>query len=272
MTKLLTTSEAARIAGVAPSSIKRWAEQNVLPCVRTAGGHRRFELKDLEFFISSNSFETSHCEGERKDHAEFIQLMVDGKQNAVVGRLYQLLDEVDAWCNVADAMAPVLAELGTRWASGEISIGQEHMASETLSRAIIQVTSALPTAPQAKRCLLAVAEGDDHELGLRLADLCVRARQWRPVWLGRFTSTQILLDHMKHDKFEVVALSASKYSVEPGNLAGITERLSAACQADGTRLVLGGSGQWPSHHDYAIRLRSFGEFDKLLSNSVRVNA
>lgn len=35
----LTTADAAKIAGVATSTIKRWADQGLLPFTRTAGGH-----------------------------------------------------------------------------------------------------------------------------------------------------------------------------------------------------------------------------------------
>ena len=260
MTKLLTTSEAAKLAGVAPSSIKRWAEQNVLPCVRTAGGHRRFELKTLQEFLDKQGPANTSL----TDHDEFIELMIAGKEKSVVSKLYALLEDLNAWCHVADAMEPVLAKLGTLWASGEISVGQEHMASETLSRSIIHVTSALPAAGQPRRCLLAVAEGDDHELGLRLADLCVRARQWKPVWLGRYTSTEILIEHLGSEKCDMVALSASRYSIDADTLNGITKRLEEACRTRGAQLVLGGSGSWPMDLNYAKRIRSFSEFDGIL--------
>src|ERR1035437_4056645 len=35
---MLTTTEAAEVAAVAPSTIKRWADQGILPFSRTAGG------------------------------------------------------------------------------------------------------------------------------------------------------------------------------------------------------------------------------------------
>jgi excisionase family DNA binding protein len=45
---MLTTTEAAKAAAVAPSTIKRWADQGMLPFSRTAGGHRRFERFAIE--------------------------------------------------------------------------------------------------------------------------------------------------------------------------------------------------------------------------------
>jgi excisionase family DNA binding protein len=35
---MLTTTEAAEVAAVAPSTIKRWADHGILPFSRTAGG------------------------------------------------------------------------------------------------------------------------------------------------------------------------------------------------------------------------------------------
>jgi excisionase family DNA binding protein len=39
---LLTTGEAAVVLEVAPQTVARWADDEVLECSRTPGGHRRF--------------------------------------------------------------------------------------------------------------------------------------------------------------------------------------------------------------------------------------
>lgn len=38
----LTPSQAARMLHVSPKTIDRWADQGLVPCVVTLGGHRRF--------------------------------------------------------------------------------------------------------------------------------------------------------------------------------------------------------------------------------------
>ncbi len=45
--QLITTRAAASLLGVGTTSIKRWADEGTLPCVRTAGGHRRFRRVDV---------------------------------------------------------------------------------------------------------------------------------------------------------------------------------------------------------------------------------
>lgn len=39
----LTRSEVARILGVSPTTVTRWAREGRLPCQTTLGGHHRFE-------------------------------------------------------------------------------------------------------------------------------------------------------------------------------------------------------------------------------------
>jgi len=46
---LVPTSEAARQLGVAQSTLSRWASAGIVtPTWRTAGGHMRWDLDDLE--------------------------------------------------------------------------------------------------------------------------------------------------------------------------------------------------------------------------------
>ena len=44
---LITTRAAASLLGVGTTSVKRWADEGTLPCVKTAGGHRRFRRSDV---------------------------------------------------------------------------------------------------------------------------------------------------------------------------------------------------------------------------------
>ena len=50
MSDLLTTTAAAELLGASTTSVKRWADADMLPCVRTSGGHRRFRRVDLLAF------------------------------------------------------------------------------------------------------------------------------------------------------------------------------------------------------------------------------
>jgi excisionase family DNA binding protein len=45
---VLTTSEVARLLGVSPNTVTRWAREGRLPCRLTLGGHHRFERPVIE--------------------------------------------------------------------------------------------------------------------------------------------------------------------------------------------------------------------------------
>lgn len=45
--------EAARILGVHPATVRSWADRGHLPSQRTPGGHRRFRLNDLEYWMQN---------------------------------------------------------------------------------------------------------------------------------------------------------------------------------------------------------------------------
>ena len=57
MTKTwLSSTAAAKYLNVAPSTVKRWADDGRLKCMKTQGGHRRFAMQDLDS-LSSDEFE-----------------------------------------------------------------------------------------------------------------------------------------------------------------------------------------------------------------------
>jgi excisionase family DNA binding protein len=47
-TEFLTRSEVARMLGVSPNTVTRWAREGRLACLVTLGGHHRFEREVVE--------------------------------------------------------------------------------------------------------------------------------------------------------------------------------------------------------------------------------
>lgn len=44
----LTAGQAARLLGISPRTLNRWADSQRVPCMVTLGGHRRFEMGAIE--------------------------------------------------------------------------------------------------------------------------------------------------------------------------------------------------------------------------------
>lgn len=266
--RLLSSAEAARAAGVGPSSVKRWADRGLLPCVRTAGGHRRFEPAALRQFLRSRgSLDGDPSLGASADTAvgAWVDRLVEGRRHDVDAALLEARARLGAWHAVADELGPALTELGRRWQRGTVSIADEHAATECLTRALARVGDLLPGARDGPRCLLACVEGDEHTLGLALAELCLRESGWVPLWLGRRTPRGEVVRVVRDGGAEMVALSASEASDDAALLSAVAGEVGSACRERGAVLVLGGTGAWPARPRVGRRVSTFGEFHDLLA-------
>jgi excisionase family DNA binding protein len=254
--QMLTTTEAASLAAVAPSTIKRWADQGILPFSRTAGGHRRFERFAVERLLREPPASTSAS----PLAASWIRCLVEGRRYEIDGRLLEARDRLGSWCNVADELGSVLTEMGRQWQGGQLTIAEEHMASDALARGLARVGDALPTRVGGPRCLLACAGEDEHTLGLALAELCLRELGWSTLWLGRRTPLGEVARLVNEGQMAMVALSASSSFVDAKRLREISLEVGAVCRERGVALVLGGAGAWPREPTYGVRVTSFAAF------------
>jgi MerR family transcriptional regulator, light-induced transcriptional regulator len=82
-----------------------------------------------------------------------------------------------------DLLVPYLHDLGERWAGGEISVAQEHFASNLLRGRLLGLARGWgqgrgPTA------VLACLPGEQHDLGLIAFGITLYRRGWRIIYLG----------------------------------------------------------------------------------------
>ncbi len=259
---MLTTTEVAAAAAVAPSTIKRWADQGILPFSRTAGGHRRFERFAIDRLLREQPAAISSSDPVTTD---WVRCLVDGRRHEIDGGLLEAKARLGSWWRVADELAVALVEVGNRWACGRLTIAEEHVASDALARALARVGDALPIRLDGPRCLLACAGEDEHTLGLSLAELCLRELGWTPLWLGRCTPVEEVVRLVRGGRAAMVALSASALLGDEQALRAITGEVGAACKERGVGLLLGGAGAWPSPPSYGVRVTSFAAFHDYLA-------
>jgi excisionase family DNA binding protein len=257
----ISTAKAARLLEVGPSTVKRWADEGVLPCVKTAGGHRRFHREAIDRFLAEQRGVVDQGELD----VWLDALVGDEDLHRVGALLLAARAEHGTWWRVADALGPVMEEVGQRWSEGRISVLQEHVATERLARALASCAQNLAVAPEAPRCLLFAADGDDHTLGLSLAEICLREAGWSCRWAGRRTPAGDVEDAVRSGQVQMLAVSASAACTDGKKLGRQYRGLAEAAQSRGVVLVLGGSGAWPEDPPYGHRLRSFRELSSLLA-------
>lgn len=263
--RLLSSTEVAALLGVSPASVKRWADAGVLPCVLTAGGHRRFRRDDIEQFRAGSEMQPALA-GDGRAAAQWVdRLLANEAPPALEAALLSARSGLGSWWRVAERLGPALNELGDRWAAGDISVAEEHVASERLARALSRIAEWIPLSPRPPTCLLAAAEGDEHTLGLSLVEICLRERGWAALWIGRSSPAAGLADAVARFDVRLVALSASSYSSRTKPLAKQARLVGEACSAYGIPLVVGGSGAWPASLSYGRLVRDFSTFGDLLA-------
>lgn len=250
----MTTQEVARLAGVGPTAVKRWSAAGDLRCIRTAGGHRRFVRGEVEALLRRRSGGSSPVDREPWIGA----LLEPGEPHAVQALLLAERARAGAWHRVAATAGEALSRLGELWSAGAVTILEEHRASERLARALARVGEAIPLDPRAPRALLACAEGEDHTLGLALAELVLREAGWASDWAGRGTPVAELRGAL--GGVRMLAVSASAARTDALALRRQAEALGRLSRAAGVALVLGGAGAWPERPRSGVRFTALEPF------------
>jgi excisionase family DNA binding protein len=259
----VSTAEAARLLGVSPSTVKRWSDEGRLRCLRTAGKHRRFDRADVERFQA----ELHDSPLTDFSASRWVKRLVEEQDvYRVQAALLEERARLGSWWGVADALGSVLTEIGERWTHDELTVAQEHLASDRLRRAILACAAGQPARSNAPRCLLAAIQDDQHNLGLALVELCAREAGWACDSLGPHLPTDDLIRHLETESFDLLAVSASAWSGNAETLRRHFERIAATCRRCSIELVVGGSGAWPEDPDYGHRLSSFAALNALLAD------
>lgn len=254
MSESLRLSEAARLLAVGDTTLKRWTEEGRIPCERTAGGHRRFRRDDVLKFRSSLLGERPEAtpvvpaqQVEESDSRRWLDVPGDPTEpTALTGRLLLLRSQARDWAEAGDLLcAGLLQEIGDRWAAGKMTCAQEHAMSRSLEMALARIAHGIPVPPGAPIAILACPFAERHTLGLTLVETVLRERAFAVRFLGADVPTHDIVDTIRVMRPALVGLSASGCSRSAGDLLGPAQAIATASRETGTRLLLGGSGQWP---------------------------
>lgn len=232
MSDLLTSTAAARELGVAVSTLKRWADEGRIPCVRTVGGHRRFRRADLR--APSPTTETPLLE----------LLLSDRSANALRGHLLQLHSEAGSWALACRTIGATLREMGELWVNGRLAVHDEHQATERLTRALAWCADTITIAESAPSCLLVSPPQEAHTLGLSMVEPCLREAGWNTRWLGARTPLPQTVECIRIRQPRAVAASASCLA-RAADLKAFVHAVRPEVASYRGALWVGGSGPWP---------------------------
>lgn len=138
-----------------------------------------------------------------------------------------------------EIFAPVLAEIGHRWAVEELNVAHEHFATSVTQALIATLAGARRAAPAGGRLAVVSAVPDElHQVGVQMVADLLERDGWEVLALGAATPAADLAQLVEMEAPDVVALSATT----AGRLPGVAEVLPAVTRIDPRPLIVVGGG------------------------------
>ena len=101
-----------------------------------------------------------------------------------------------------------LAEIGTGWYQGKITVQQEHFASALAIRRLDALLAGMPLPSRPQRIIVACAPEDDHTFSILLLTVLLRRQGWDVVYLGRNVPAERMENTIRQTEPDLMILSA----------------------------------------------------------------
>jgi DNA-binding transcriptional MerR regulator len=259
----LRIGELARRTGVSPELLRAWEQRyGLLQPTRTAGGFRLYSTADearvrrmqrhvsdglaaaqaAQLILSGEPVETTAppaaalLDDEASTLAESLDGLDEPAANSALDRLFSAYT-VEAV--LQRVVIPYLQRLGQRWETGEVSVAQEHFASNLIRGRLLGLAQGWGQG-RGPAAVLACLPGELHELGLLVFGVALRRRGWRITYLGTNSPIDAVADVTRSLPPAVVVL----FSVDPDNFSSHAPEIAQLAQQ--THVLLAGAGATPA--------------------------
>jgi DNA-binding transcriptional MerR regulator len=204
----LRIGQLAKQTGVSPELLRAWEQRyGLLQPTRTPGGFRLYSAVDEARVQRMQSLVSGGLAA-----AQAARLVLSGGEpeprtdsgsattlEEAAGNLSAALDRLDEQAAnsaldrlfttytvetvLQEVILPYLHSLGERWEAGEVSVAQEHFASNLIRGRLLGLAQGWGQG-RGPGAILACVPGEQHELGLLAFGVALRRRGWRITYLG----------------------------------------------------------------------------------------
>ena len=211
---------------VTHSSLRFLERDGFVEPERTPGGHRQYRRKDINRVRMIKDWQAERLTleeiRERLQRLEsmpkpenlwprFLDLALKGQFQQAAAIILGA-DEVGMPLVTIfqDILTPALIEVGRRWATNELKVGEEHEVTELCRDLISELTMRhMGRAAEGPVVLVAAVEAEMHDLGLRMVCGLLRQRGARVHFLGSNVPTPFLLESVILRRPDIVLLSVT---------------------------------------------------------------
>ena len=261
--KYLNSKEVASIMGVNVSTIKRWTDSGRLDCYQTVGGHRKFLLSHLKFFLNekiNNKLKINVIEYLNKGEKELIQRIERVDYVYLRDCLFQLglqqkVDSIHAIINSLlingepqhriydELILNLLNRIGEQWKKNKLSIADEHVISETIRSVIYRIQSEIASnvVNKTTKVFCMTLPNDEHELPLAMMQSVLQEISISTTNLG--SNLPVAEIESKIQVYNPTHLIIStNYVLDPETFNLEISRLIQICDKKDIKILIGGSG------------------------------
>lgn len=137
-------------------------------------------------------------------------LLADGDDELAAWALREAMTRASRLDVYGSLLADAMHLVGERWKSGQWSVAEEHLASQTLLRALDRIRPDHgPESRIGPLAVLAAVAGEHHMIGLVLLDHVLRERGWTVANLGANVPATDLGGFVARNAARLVAITAS---------------------------------------------------------------
>jgi MerR family transcriptional regulator, light-induced transcriptional regulator len=161
------------------------------------------------------------------DVARALSLSLDEyDERGAQAALDRLLADFSVETVLRNVVMPYLHHLGERWAQNEVSVAQEHFASNLLRGRLAGLARGWGYG-QGSRAILACAPGEQHDLALLAFGIVLHRSGWRVEYLGANTPVADLIHTARSVHADLVVVAAvtperfESHTADLARLAGI---------------------------------------------------
>jgi DNA-binding transcriptional MerR regulator len=176
-------------------------------------------------------------------HAKTVEALLDAISRlddvAMDDHLRRLMFLGSAGDILDRVLEPCLHTVGDLWHAGELSVAQEHFASQTMGNVLRDLIRLCSSRDATERVVLASFADEEHEIGL--LGTALRFAEWhmRPLFLGARTPPSAIRTAVEAWSPRLVALSVTVTPPRP-RARELLEDYAAACE--GVAWIVGGPG------------------------------
>ena len=222
----LNIAALSRRTGVPADTLRKWEQRYaVLSPERTSGGQRRYsehDVRRVEWLCErlSEGFRIGEAAAllgagtteAANTPAELRRAIYEAAVRADVVALRSLLDQTFTILPLEQALTrvlePLLHRVGEGWATGELSVAQEHLVSSAVRARLERLLSDVRGRVRGV-AVLACVPGERHELGLLMLGTLLRADAWQVAYLGADAPLEDALELAETVEAELLCLSVT---------------------------------------------------------------